>query len=476
MTIVSLKSFKFMPVGTKWDTPIITDIDIQDAYNVDYDIRKIRDAMINPTPENCDWGFWNESTGQSHTYMTAAMLVGKGFTVRCSKKSIADKVEKLIKGFNSNINISGESIFDYLRDEWFDNIVHGRSVWRIDRTRESPYGVVIDRVDPVTLQMIQHPEKGYKMFIQRAMTYREPYTSAEDFYMNYNPLHPPILEPVWVKIPVDSDVILHSRHFHQAPIKAALKYIIYKLWILKFMRKYAEKHWAPLLIGGIGEPGKFIPRKKDMKLISDKLKLIFENIHNFSALTLPGYIKVQSFEPSGGGRAAEIYVEYIDMLDRQIMFTLFGSMATRDASGRTHATQRGIREDQFMFLTGVQTRRAEYLSNFYANVLCKENGIDNCSPDDLHFEWSPLTFTPWDVLTQGIMNMVDVGVMDDKTEARDLLRTLFPNLPEANDSGKLINPIAIEKTKPKPNTGGAPAGSANTRASNPRASKSTPRV
>lgn len=446
MTIVSLKAFKFMPVGTEWDTPIVTDIDIQDAYNVDYDIRKIRDAMINPTPENCDWGFWNESTGQSYAYMVAAMLVGKGFTVRCTKKSIADKVEKLIKKFNNNINLSGENIFDYLRDEWFDNIVHGRSAWRILRTSESPVGVVIDRIDPVTLNMIQHPEMGYKMFIQRSMTYRTNYSSADDFYENYDPMSPPIMEPVWVKIPIDPSVIIHTKHFHQAPIRAALKYIIYKLWILKFMKKYAQKHWAPLLIGGIGIPGKFVPRKKDMKLISDKLEKVFANIHNFSSLTLPGYVNVQSFEPSGGGRAAEIYVHYIDMLDRQIMFTLFGSMATRDASGRTHATQRGIREDQFMFLTGVQARRARDLSVFYAEVLCKENGIDNCSPEDLHFEWSPLIHTPWDVLTQGIMNMVDVGVMSDKSEARDLLRTLYPNLPEANDEGKLLDRMVGKNT------------------------------
>ena len=94
--IISLKDFKFMPVGTEWDTPIVSDVDLYDYYKLDHDIRKIRDAMIEPTPENCDWAFWNESTGQSHAYMVAAMLVGKGFRVTCSKKSIAEKVEKMI--------------------------------------------------------------------------------------------------------------------------------------------------------------------------------------------------------------------------------------------------------------------------------------------------------------------------------------------------------------------------------------------
>ena len=450
------------PAGENWDTPIVTDIDVQDLYNLDADIRKIRDAMAYPTPENCDWAFWNESTGQSYAYMVAAMLVGKGFTVTCTKKSIAEKVEKLVQVFNSKVNVAGETIYDYLRDEWFDNLVHGRSTWRILRTKEAQTGIDIARVDPLTLTEVEDRVRGYKMFIQRALAHTKQYDTADSFYENYDPLSPPIRIPVWVKIPREEQVILHSKHFHQAPVKSALKYMIYKLWILKFMRKYGEKHWAPLLIGLIGEAGKYVPRKKELKEISDKLKTVFEQIHNFSALTLPGYIKVESIQPAGGGKGGDIYVSYIDMLDRQIMFTFFGSMATRDASGRELGTQRGIREDQFMFLTGIQARRASTLSRFYANVLCKENGIHNCLPEDIHIEWTPLFFQPIDVLTQAVTNLADVEIIDWE-EARDMIRTVVPNLPDRK-GGKVITSLAIAKSKSE----GTITAGGNTRASNPR--------
>lgn len=479
MTILTFKTTT-TPGGEEWDTPIVSDLDIQDSYTIDTQLKQIRDSMPRTTPENCDWAFWNESVSQSFVYMVAAILAGDKFVVKCSKKSIAEKMEKLIAKFNKKVNVSGDTIYDYLRDDWVDNCVHGRSVWRILRTKEQETKVDISRVDPITLEMVTEPIHGYKMYIQSIGTQIYSYSTAESFYKNYDPLNPPTSQTGWVKIPIDPDIIVGTSYFHQAPVKSALKYMNYKLWILRFMFKYSEKHWAPLLIASIGLPGKYIPRKKEMDTVSAKLKEVMKNIHNFSALTLPGYIDVKSFEPSGGGRASEMYVSYIDMLDKQIMFSFFGSMSARDASGKEKSTQQGVREEQHMFLASIRNQRNEILCNFYANVLAPENGIENCEPEDLYVEQPPLFFMPLDVVSQGVMNLGQTGFIDKK-EGREMIRTSFPNLSKDNDEGKVITQIEIAKARPqgtlakmaskKPGTTKSAAGT-NVKASNPRASGS----
>jgi hypothetical protein len=451
------------PYGTQYPIGIVNDIDVQASTLTDKDIRKIDASFPSPTPENIEWAFWNENTSQSWGYVTVAMTCGEGFPVACKKKSRKEEAEKIIARFNADINWQHQSIYDYIRDHWFDNMIHHYSLWRVARDKNRPTGIEIGRVDPLSLTEVPEPVHGYKMYIQQAKKWSQEWKTPEAFYKNYNPANPPSEENVWVKIPVDPQVCLYISHFHQAPAKSALKYMVTKLWILYFMRKFAEKHWAPLILGLIGEPGKYIPNKKEMATVAENLKTLFENIHSFSSATLPGYVRIETVQPSSSGKAGAIYMDAIDMLDRQIMFTLMASMAMREASGRDLSTQRGIKELWELVIKGFRRDIEKALLTFYAEVLLPENGIDNVEPDELEILWPEIQVLPPIVEMTQAMDVAAKDGLIKYEEARAYLRQGMKGLDKANDSGdyKFYEPPVANtfgnKTKPKASNSGTKA-------------------
>ena len=86
--------------GMQVSTPVVSDINIYDEWNLDMDLQKIRQAFPRPTPQNCEWAFWNESVAQSYAYMTAAIQVGKGFEVMYNGNRSEKKVSPPLCGKN----------------------------------------------------------------------------------------------------------------------------------------------------------------------------------------------------------------------------------------------------------------------------------------------------------------------------------------------------------------------------------------
>ena len=436
---MTILRYSLYPGGQKSSTPIVSDYAVNYTTVLDRDLQKIATTFPQETPSNVDYAFWKETTGQSTMYMVSAAIGGIGGpTSTIKKKSLAKEGERIIRAFNRDINYRHQTIMDWIRDEWFDNIVHDTgSVWRIANYPDRKYKIDLGRIDPLSIiNTASHPETGAEIFIQQGERWTEKYDSVDSFYKNYDPLKAPSTETVWIKIPNDPDIVLRVKHFHQAPAKAAMKYMVYKLWILYFMRKYSEKHWAPLVIGLIGEPGKYIPQKKEMKAIAQRLQTVFENIHEFSSVTLPGYVRVENLQANSSGKSGEIYIQAIDMLDKQIMLSLFASMAMRDASGNELSTQRGIKEMWELMIHGIRFEIAQKLAYFQSRVLLPANGINNVEPEDIEISWPPIMVEPIVDLTQAVVALATPEIITKK-EARTMLRTQIRSLDEANDEGKI---------------------------------------
>ena len=423
------------PYGKQINQGIVSNVIVEASQLSDKDIRKVDSSFPAATKENIEWAFWNENTAQSWGYVSVAMICGEGFQVACRKKSRKDKVELLVNKFNADINWSHQTIYDYIRDHWFDNMIHSYSLWRVGRDRNRETKVEIGRVDPLTLTEASEPYHGYKLYVQQSKKWAQDYATAEDFYMQYDPANPPTEESVWVKIPVDPQVCIYTSHFHQAPAKSALKYMVTKLWVLYFMRKFAEKHWAPLILGLIGDPKSYMPNRKEMAAVADNLKSLFENIHSFSAATLPGYVRIESVQPSASGKSGEIYMDAVKMLDEQIMFTLMASMAMREASGRELSTQRGIKELWELVIKGFRRDIERSLLTFYSQVLLPENGINNVENGEIEIIWPEIQVLPPIMeMTQAMDLAAKNGTMKFQ-EVRDYMRQGIKSLDESNDGG-----------------------------------------
>lgn len=423
-------------IGTR---PVVEDVKVTPGHATDADLRKISFAFPAQTPRNVEYAFWEESAAQSWAYITYAAIMGGGEIVPHVKvKTNREKAERIIIEFNKDINYSHQSFNDYVRDHWFDTMIHGGSFWRVLLTKDRAFGVDIGRVDPLTIiKEITEPELGARLFIQQANSWSEKYTTADEFYEDYDPLKVPAHNTVWIKIPNEPESVIRVKHFPKAPAASALKYMVYKLWILYFMRKFSEKYWAPLLIGLIGEPGKFVPRRRDMKAISTKLDEVFKNIHLNSSLTLPGYVRILTVQPNMSGRAGQVYIDVMNMIDKQIMLALMSSMAMREASGNEMATQRGIKEIWEMAIKQVRIDINSSWIPFYTNVLLPANGITNVKTLDLELEWPKPMLDPLIDISNSLVNLGTAGILDKK-EARTILRkNHMPDLAKENDGGEI---------------------------------------
>jgi len=208
--------------------------------NLDPELRKLRYVMISPTSDNREYAFWNDSVSQSFAIMTAALITGDGLKIRSSNSRAKD----LIKEFNENINVNGHSIDDYITRTWIDELVHGNDFWRVAIDKDYETKVDIQRLDPKTLVLLRDNKYGWTKLIQRVPNYKS-YKSKRSFYRNaslndykINTYNAHARE---IHIPDEPDVILRNSFFMRPPIAAATHYIVYKRFIMYFMRKYSQR-------------------------------------------------------------------------------------------------------------------------------------------------------------------------------------------------------------------------------------------
>jgi len=412
------------------DTESITpDVDL---FSTDPDIRRLKEKTIKDTPEHREFCFWVESECQSFAKIMAASIIGDGITVSCKNKKAVELIEK----FNKQINITGQTIDDFIENTFIDGVIHGFFVWRIYPTDELEHGLDVSRIDPKTVVPITHSKKGYVKFIQQSYIIPDEPRSKDRFLSaDYNPAidletkdYNKTGEIVYIHIPKEATI--SANLFQKPPISAAMMYIVFKRLILYYMRKSAEKYWIPLLHGKLGNKEHFpIISEEELGEKLDDLTQKLINVRNHSVIATPYYIDIQPIQIK---RDVQNFVTELDYLNEEIIFSMLGSTGLIKAKGKDAlATSRTIEN---VWLRIIRFMRAKYereLERFY-KFLCKYNGIKDI--DDLKIRWSSMKEDRNMEIVEMANMMLDRGTLKDTREYRDFVRQAFPWLEKLSDS------------------------------------------
>ncbi len=419
--------------------PIILKMD-ENFYDLDPVLRQMKYSMIKNTAPNREFAFYNDSISQTMTEITSAVMVGDGPHITIDHKSHGKQALEIIEDWNMEINVNGRTIEDYMRSVWFDEIVHADSYWRVlvdPKLYENR--VDIQRIDPKTITKVKDPKKGWRALIQTVPNYKSYRTEAQ-FYRNVvkdkiylSPLD--ILGnkgsryKLDIMIPDKPNVVLRTSYFIKPPVGSILHFITGKRWTFYFMRKFAQKHWAPFLVALIGDPmSNFYPDEPEaMTEAIEYVQKILPKISNWGGVALPGIINLKTLDTKAA-KSAQIYRDAIELYNKEIMWGLYASMAQRDASGNEQSTQRGILDAFYTFLETMRRKYSNTFTRFYSKCLLPAWGINDVKQKNIKVEFSTLKRSGYLEIAQAIERLNTIGLFKDDNEARKAGSIVFAHL------------------------------------------------
>lgn len=407
---------------------------------LDPELKRLRHVMVKDSPDNREYCFWSDSISQTFTIMTANMFTGSGLRIRTSQKRATD----VIKEWNEEINVNRKSIEDYYQRSWIDEIIHAGSYWRTEFNKDVPTNIDIQRIDPKTLTIKKDRKYGWEKLIQIVPDYKS-FRSKASFYaraklydkdFDETEVHS-YYRTKEIHIPDEPDVLIRTNMFIRPPISAALHFITYKRYILYFMRKYSQKFWTPFLLFLVGDPktNYYPDTDDDMQEAIDDIAQVAPNMVNFGSLVVPGNVRAEELGKQSA-RGSEIYVTYMDALDKQIAMALYASMGLVEGRGIELSTQRGVKETRMQFIEGIRRRYKMNLEKFYVKCLLPANGI-KMSLNDIDLEYPPLKFEASEEIMRAIELGRSTGMFADRNELRKAGQTVWhwlEKLPEQENA------------------------------------------
>lgn len=394
----------------------------EDMSKTDPELKRLHHVMVKDTEDNREYCFWSDSISQTIAIMTANMFTGTGLRVRASQKRAKD----IITEWNEEINVNRKTVEDYYLRSWIDEINHAGSYWRSEFNKEVPTNIDIQRIDPKTLTIKKDRKYGWEKLIQTVPNYKS-YRTKASFYARAA-LHDKDFDEMstygyWrnkeIHIPDEPDVLIRTNMFIRPPISTALHYITYKRYILYFMRKFSQKFWTPFILFLIGDPmtNYYPDDDEEMQEQIDDIADIVPDMTNFGSLVLPGNIRAEELGKQSA-RSSEIYVTYMDALDKQIALALYSSMGLREGRGSELSTQRSVKETTLQFIEGMRRRYKMKLETFYVKCLLPANGIKVSLKGDIEIEYPPLKFEPSEEIMNAILKGRQSGMFKDRNELR----------------------------------------------------------
>lgn len=421
----------------------------------------LRKLFMRNSSTNRHWVAKHESVAQSFMEITAMTMVGENMTVSVPSNSDAEQV---IRDWNRSTNVRGDPIEELCRQIWKENIIHGGALFRHRFDPELDTKVDTQLVDARTITLDLHPTLGYRRWIQ---TYplESRHRTKQQFYKSHETIDQVNPTGTQIVIPDEPSSCLYVSFFDEdyPPISTAMNLIQYKLWITWFMRKYSEKHWAPFLIGKVGDTKNayFALGPKELQRQVDNLAVQLNQVRDFSNIAIPGYMDIEALKTETA-RSSQIYVEYLKHLNEEIMYALFGSMGQRTSTGNYVASSSVIDEGWLRFVKGIRVKYRTALRKFYTMVLLPTNMIFDVKPDDIHVEFSHMKTETLRDTMEAIKIAVDIGFFNDRNELREVTQKSFPSMPSTPANGEEgYVPKTVDK--PQPEAGG-PADRGNERA------------
>jgi len=400
---------------------------------------------VENTAQNREILLWGDPVPISFALMTA-YTVSLGMKPKSQNKQAIE----IINGFNDRINHGNQTIEDLYTHSYTDMASQYGSYWRILHDRDMEYGVDIARLDTLTLTKRREDRKGWEALVQRAPESIERYYSKAAFY-NHLKNRAAMVNPTgygqddheegpheamerFVVIPNEPDILLEFEFFRRPLIAPVLDYLIYKRWILWFMRNYSERFWSPNRIGFVGDPaGGMMPDDPEvMKKQRDDLLDGLVQLRTFGAMATAGYNRIEELGKNTA-KSSQVYVDFINLLDKQTMYALGGSMGQRDASGNELATSRTLQEGWLRFVLGIRARYARRLKRFYRKVLLPANGI-KLGYNELKLVFSPVNMTGTLDLVKAIREAQDGMLFENVNEPRSILAEIWEQIDDVDST------------------------------------------
>jgi hypothetical protein len=388
--------------------------------DLDPDLVKILNGTIEGNSYNNEVCFFLDEMVQSFAKLTISNIKGKGFRVQVPNNKEA---EKRITNFNRHINNLNERIDDWMDDVWFDNLMYGFSLYRVGKMQPGPddeltNSLEILRIPPSTIEIKRDPINGWRKFIQSPTAYMR-YNTYKDFLGS---LYPNKFEPlVKINIPDDPRTCIFVSFFKRAPMNAVNKYVVLKNWIVWFIRKFAEKTWAPMRIAFVGDPKtpQYPANEDDMEDQLTQTNAILKRLVNFSSASFPGHTRIETSEPKNTG---EIYLKYMSAMNESIMYGLYASMSLRDSPGVYKGAQ-SADEGLIHFMENVRDNMESALKRFYIYNITPE-----LTEDDIVVTWSELRTSNISEIANAFKIGAENIIFKDAKERRRAMASIFPIL------------------------------------------------
>jgi hypothetical protein len=400
--------------------------DNNEIQNVAAELRRILLLLIEPSDENNEVAFFMDNVAKSFAEMFVGTIIGPGVGISVKGNKQA---EEKIRDWNDAININGDNIERFMNDFIIDNLIYNRSYWRIARNvrgidNEIKPGIDVQRMDPKRIEKFRDKERGIMKFVQ-TVPQHPTYSTVNQFLKDYENMgfNSSYNEHFKITIPDDQRLIMHGNLFTRPPMDTALPYIILKYWLMTFMKKYADKSWAGILLAYIGDPKtSYYPSDPmDMQDAINKTTASLVKLRNFGAATFPGDTRVDQIEPPQQGK---IYSEWFDKMNREIMYSFYSSINTRE-SNSTFRGNEVADETTVRFMKVVRRRVEHILRRFYVM-----NVVPGVKPRDIIFTWSEIRTTSVESIATAFEKFVTYGVFVDANERRRAASLVFEFLAE----------------------------------------------
>jgi len=425
-------------------------------YKLDTDIYNLLKRMVEDTPRNREIAYEREVITHSSCSIVSSSVSGEGLKIRSEDEEAA----KICNGWNSKINTQSQTIYDFIDNQYRDNVVHGKGVWRILKNKDLEYKIDLARIDPKTLTYYTHSITGWNMFIQTALKLHDLPNTEREFYLrkpqNFNERTSKVYNTRKVKIwiPDRPEFVVKLSLFSITPMTSALGPCVYKLWILWFMRKLAEKHFAPFLVGKVGDMEHMPDTKPELKTQIASLAAMMKMWRNFSGVAIPGNQSIESIKMSY--EATGDLLKLLNYLDEIIGQAVGLPKPMVSAKGSQISSNRTIESS---FLRTIQSYRLKYgivLKRFYEDVLLPANDINDA---EVEIEWPSLRWEEILNIMGAINTAKETGVFKDFNELRRAAKAVFGWLEEVDDKDNVkFDPLISEKQAQQPFGGGGPFG------------------
>lgn len=433
----------------------------------DNDLRNLWKTRVKDTPFNRELSFWCEPVVISFAYITAYTILGDGPKINCTDE---DAKQISYEWFNK-INYARETIDDLFVDSYVDNVIHGRSIWRNMFFEDAEHKIDTARLDPKSLTKKKNSVQGYEVYIQRARKERKTFYSQSSYYnywknMRYstqdslfheNPQTSQLDKDKYeyIIIPNESEYLLELDFFRRPPISSVLNHMVYKRWILWYMKQYAERYWSPFKVGFVGDPKSYMPDTPEVfKRERDVLFTALMKMKNFGVMATAGYNRIEEFG-QGTAKSSGIFVDFANFMNEELMFALMGSMGIRSARGTELATGRVLEQGFLRYATGIRGRYARDIANHLVTQVLPANGVE-ISGRDLELRFSPIILESVDKVVSSVRDACECMIFEDWNEPRKILQSVFGNVMDElpKEKAKSLQEKFMKMNEKQQNDGG----------------------